>query len=306
MKTLSLCVFILAAGSVARPQNVIPTASVFPEISDDTVIAIFDDGAKLTMRQFRGLYTVMNPQMQQAAMQNRREWIQQYALFRKLAFMAEHEKLDQGSPTKEALEFNRMLLLSQVKLNANMNATTVEGPEIVKSYEAGKERFKQVKVKTIYISFIPANLAKATGEKGLTEEQAKAKAEKLAAQIRSGADFVQLVKANSDDLTSRDKDGDFATLRRNDNIPDAIRNAVFALKQGEVTEPVRQPNGFYLFKATEVTYRPLSEVRDEVYNDLKMQHHREWLDKTRLETKVQIVNEPFFAAPAPPPAPAGK
>jgi parvulin-like peptidyl-prolyl isomerase len=114
------------------------------------------------------------------------------------------------------------------------------------------------------------------------------------------------VKANSDDLTSRDKDGDFATLRRNDNIPDAIRSAVFALKPDEITDPVRQPNGFYIFKATDVSYRPLSEVRDELYNDLKMQHHRDWLDKTRVETKVQIVNEAFFNAPAAAPVTAGK
>jgi len=306
MKTLSLCVFALTAWSAAWPQSLIPTASIFPEISDDKVLAIFDDGVRFTMGQFRGLYTVMNAQMQQTALQNRKDWIQQYALFRKLALMAEQDKLDQVSPTREALAFNRMLLLSQVKLNANMNSTAVEGAEIVKAYDARREQFKQVKVKTIYVSFLSDALTKATSEKGLTEQQAKEKAERLAAQIRSGADFVQLVKANSDDVTSRDKDGDFATLRRSDNIPDAIRSAVFVLKPGEITDPVRQPNGFYIFKASEVSYRPLSEVRDEIYNDLKMQHHREWLEKTRVETRVQIVDEAFFNGSSGAPVNAGK
>jgi len=306
MKIVSLCVFALTTWCAAWPQSLIPTASIFPEISDDKVLAIFDDGVRFTMGQFRGLFTVMNSQMQQTALQNRKDWIQQYALFRKLALMAEQDKLDQVSPTREALAFNRMLLLSQVKLNANMNSTAVEGAEIVKAYDAGREQFKQVKVKTIYISFLSAALAKATSEKGLTEEQAKEKAEKLVAQIRSGADFVQLVKTNSDDVTSRDKEGDFATLRRSDNIPDAIRSAVFVLKPGEIADPVRQPNGFYIFKATEVSYRPLAEVRDEIYNDLKMQHHREWLEKTRLETKVQIVDEGFFNSSTGAPVNAGK
>jgi len=98
------------------------------------------------------------------------------------------------------------------------------------------------------------------GGKATTEDEAKAKATKLLADIRGGADFVKLVKENSDDETSKAKDGDFATLRRTDNIPDAIRAAVFSLKQGEVSEPVRQPNGFYLLRADEVRYRPLSQV----------------------------------------------
>jgi len=298
MRTLGF--LLLASLSAAWSQ--IPTASILPEIPDDAVLAIFDDGVKFTMREFRGLYTVMNPQMQQNALNNRKEWIQQYALFRKLALMAERDKLDKASPTKEALEFNRMLLLSQVKLNANMNATTVEGPEIVKAYETGRERFRQVKVKVIYVAFTPAALAKATDGKGLTEEQAKAKAERLVAEIRAGADFVKLVHANSDDQTSREKDGDFQTLRPTDNIPDAIRSAVFALKEGAVSDPVRQPNGFYILKAESMSYRPLSEVRDEIYNDLKMQHHKEWLERTQREAAVKPVNDSFFGNP---PAPGG-
>ncbi len=103
----------------------------------------------------------------------------------------------------------------------------------------------------------------------LTEAEAKAKAEKLKEALKGGADFVKLVKENSDDETSRDKDGDFATLRFTDNIPDAFRTAVFALKKGEVSEPLKQPNGFYLLRADEVTVRPLSEVRDDIFNDLK-------------------------------------
>jgi parvulin-like peptidyl-prolyl isomerase len=109
------------------------------------------------------------------------------------------------------------------------------------------------------------------------------------------------VKENSDDETSKAKDGDFATLRRNDNIPDAIRAAVFSLKQGEVTEPVRQPNGFYLLRADQVSYRPLSQVRDEVFTQLKQQHYAQWLDQTNRDTKVEFTNPAFLgdaAAPA--------
>ena len=115
---------------------------------------------------------------------------------------------------------------------------------------------------------------------------------------------MKLVKENSDDETSREKDGEFATLRSSDNIPDAFRTAVFALKKGDVSEPLKQPNGFYLLRAEEVTVRPLSEVRDDIYNDLKTARSDEWLRGMDRDAKVQIVNPAFVSGtPAPAPAP---
>ena len=65
----------------------------------------------------------------------------------------------------------------------------------------------------------------------MTEEQAKAKIEKLLADIRDGADFVKLVKANSDDADSVARNGDFETpIQRTDKWPDDIKNVIFALK----------------------------------------------------------------------------
>jgi len=168
----------------------------------------------------------------------------------------------------------------------------VEPAELVKYYDVSKEKYKTVKVKAIYIAFNP------DGKKGLSEAQARSKADKLLAQARAGADFVKLVKENSEDETSRAKNGDFATLRPSDNIPDAIRSAVFALKQGEVTEPVRQPSGFYLLRADEVAYRPFSQVRDEIFTELKQQRYAQWLEKTNRESQVSF-NPEFLGFPVP-------
>jgi parvulin-like peptidyl-prolyl isomerase len=189
------------------------------------------------------------------------------------------------------------MILSQLKLNAVLNSTAPSNEEVAKFYEANKDRYKQIRVKAIYVSFggeAPA------GKKALTETEAKDKASKLLAQIRAGADFVKLVKENSDDETSRDKDGDFATLRTKDNIPDAIREAVFKLKQGETAEPVRQPNGFYLLRADEVSYVALDQVRNEVVSELRQQRYAKWLADTNDSVKVTFP-DPAFPGDGPPP-----
>jgi hypothetical protein len=91
-------------------------------------------------------------------------------------------------------------------------------------------------------------------------------------------------------------------MRRSDNLTDAIRDAVFALKQGEVSSPVRQPNGFYIFKAEEVGYRPQSGVRDEIQRP-QTRMHQHWIKETDAGVKVRIVKQDFFK---PPPAPADR
>jgi peptidyl-prolyl cis-trans isomerase C len=286
----------------APPATPTPT---LPNLPDETEIAVFGDGTKLTMGEFRRIYEALPPANQQMALRNRAQWLHQWELLRKLTKMAEDAKLDQQSPYKENLAYARMNVLATAEIAAAINLIVVEPAEIVKYYDANKRKYTHVRVKAIYIAFSDDTAADSTGKgKGkrpLTEAEAKAKADKLLAAIKGGADFVKLVKENSDDETSREKNGDFATLHASDNIPDAFRAAVFALKPGDVSEPLKQPNGYYLLRAEEVTVRPLSEVRDEIYNALKNIHSDEWLRGIDSEAKVQILS-PEFVSPAPAPA----
>jgi peptidyl-prolyl cis-trans isomerase C len=290
-----------APGSAPAAPAAPPLA--LPNLPDETEIAIFGDGTKLTMGEFRRIYEALPPANQQMALRNRAQWLHQWELLRKLTKMAEDAKLDQQSPYKENLAYSRMNVLATAEIAAAINLIVVEPAEIVKYYDANKRKYTRVRVKAIYIAFSDDTAAGSTskGKRPLTEAQAKAKADKLLAAIRGGADFVKLVKENSDDETSREKDGDFATLHASDNIPDAFRAAVFALKPGEVTEPLKQPNGFYLLRAEEAIVRPLSEVRDEIYNELKNIRSDEWLRGMDKEAMVQILS-PEFVSPAPAPA----
>ncbi len=98
------------------------------------------------------------------------------------------------------------------------------------------------------------------GKKIVTEAEAKAKIEDLAKQIQGGADFGKLARDISDDKTSAAKDGDFGVVKQDSSYPPAIKTAVFALKQGELSAPIRQPNGFYLIRAEEINQQPFNEA----------------------------------------------
>jgi hypothetical protein len=284
MKLLSILTLLSVGAAWAQTAPPAAPRPKLPDLPDDQVVAIFDDGVKFTFGDFKKIFAVLPADTQRMALQDRHAFLQQWAFFRKMAQVAVEEGLDKQSPTKEQLEYNRNFILMNAKLSNALMQSQVEPSEIVNYYNQHKEDYKQVHLRAIYLAY---------GKK-LTEEQAKAKGEKLLEQIRAGADFVKLVRENSDDETSRAKDGDFLTLSPGDNVPAAMRDAVFALKQGEVSGLVQQPNGFYIFRAETVIYRPLSQVREAIFTAIKEQHYKEWLDKQNKDIKIQFTSPQFL------------
>lgn len=269
-------------------------------LAPDTVVATVD-GKPVTAAELQGLYRTVGPQVQQNAAKDPAAFLRQYAMLKRLSDYAEKQKLDQQSPYREALAAGRMQILYQAAIQHTYENIPVLAEEQKKFYEANHDRWVQARVKVIYIPF-SENPAAATGEKKpMSEKEARAKAETILKQLRAGADFVKMVREHSEDPTSAAKDGDFPPISKSDQIPEAIRQAVFALKQGEISDLVRAPNGFYIFRAEEITAKPYDAVKDEIFNEIKLARLREFLDSVQKGVQVKVENEAFFRQ-----APAGQ
>jgi peptidyl-prolyl cis-trans isomerase C len=297
MKFVSLAVLCLGCALAQNPALPAPqapaAAAVLPDLPDNAQVAVFiDDGTVLTMGELKGILNNYEAQQRQQQITHLPDFLNQLAMFHKLEKMALAEKLDQQSPFREQLLFARSQILAQAEVQKQMNPDKIDGEEIERYYEKHKETYKQVKVDAIYISFSnsAASQTGGDGKKILSEAEAKAKIAGLLEQVRKGSDFKKLAKENSDDEISRAKDGDFATLTPTDNIPDAIKAAVFALKTGEATDIIAQPNGFYIFRAREVSYKPLSELRDQIYTAIKTERFQLWIETMRTQNKAKILN----------------
>jgi peptidyl-prolyl cis-trans isomerase C len=294
MRLLSI-IFTLST-AIAAAQTPPATAQ---NPSPETVIATID-GKKLTYGELEGYMRGMPPQVQQNAARNRKQFIQQFALMQRLSALSEKSKLDEKSPYKEALEFNRLNILMQAEINEKHDSFPVLVEDQQKFYDQNKSQYEQVTLKVIYIPFSAhAESAATDGKTRLTEEEAKAKAERLVKEIKGGADFVKLVKENSEDANSKAKDGDFGTLSRADNLPESIRSVVFALKTGEVSDPVRQPNGFYVFRAETISAKPFSEVRNQIVTEIKNAKLKEWLESTSKSLDIKFADDMPAPAAAP-------
>ena len=293
LRSVLLTLFVGAAAAQTPPAE--PS-----KLAPDTVIATLD-GRKVTYAEVETYLRGLPADMQQKAMRNRKEFIREYALMLRLNEMAEKAKLDQKPPYSEYLQNARRQILTQAQLSEIYDNFPVTVEQEQKYYDENKANFERVTLKVIYIPFSPSSSA-ADGKKHLTEDEAKAKAGQLVKDIKGGADFVKLVRENSEDKTSKAKDGDFGTFSRTDKIPDAIRAVIFALKAGEVSEPVKQPNGFYIFRAESFTQKPFSEVTGEIVAELKNARFREWMESTTRNIDIKYENQQFFSDPAAPAA----
>jgi parvulin-like peptidyl-prolyl isomerase len=309
-------VIACAAAQVQAPapatQNPAPAAQTAPansSVAPDTVVASIE-GKSLTAAEIDKLILGLPPQLQQNVRKDRKQFLQQWALFKRISGMAEASKLDQQSPYKERLDYMRMQLLLNAQLEQVSLQIPVSGEDQKKFYQANPERYTQAKIKVIYLPFTatasPNAPADPNAKKPLTEVEAKAKAAEIVKDIRSGADFVKMVKEHSQDQASAAKDGDFGQpISRADSIPEEIKKTVFALKPGEISEPVRQPNGFYIFRLEEISVQSYDEVKDAIFKELKEAGFKQWFEAQQKQVDVKFENEAYFApqAPATPPAP---
>ena len=260
------------------------------------MVAIFEDGGKLTLDEFNGLLR-LHPSWQGKPAE---DVIHGYALVRKAAQLAQEQKLNDKSPYKDelkaAVDFEIMWEMADFLVRDAADSVTVDHSEIEKYYNEHKDIYKEVKVSGIRIaiggSTAPADTsanASRPVKKALTEDEAKAKADTLVAQLHSGADFCKTVLLESDDDTNKTRCGEITTLKMTDNVPDLMRSAVLGLKEGDVSDPVRQANAYYIFHADGITYTPLKDVEDSIFATLKQQHAHEWMQNFDKSTKVTII-----------------
>lgn len=107
-----------------------------------------------------------------------------------------------------------------------------------------------------------------------TDDTAKQKAETVFAQLKSGADFVELAKQYSDDTFSAEQGGQLDWFDKGIMDP-AFEDASFKLvNKNDISELVQSEFGFHIIQLDDVTpsdAKPFATLRDEIIARLKQQ-----------------------------------
>lgn len=175
---------------------------------------------------------------------------------------------------KKYYEKNKNSFIEPVKINAKYIefssddikiSDNISNSELESFYLKNKDKFKQdeaIRARHILIKIKDFN-------DNASVEKAEKKAEEIYKKAISGKKFEDLAKEYSDDI-SKQNGGDLGEIKRGMMIKE-FEDALFALKEGEISKPVKTPFGIHIIKNEKYTPKKeysFSEVKDNIKNTL--------------------------------------
>lgn len=167
----------------------------------------------------------------------------------------------------------------------------VEDTEVSTFYQQNQQQFAQDE--SVHASHILIGTPQGADAKA--KEAAKAKAEQVLKQLKSGGDFVKLAKEQSQDPGSATGGGDLGFFPKGQTDP-AFEKAAFALKDGALSDVVETQFGYHVIKVHEhraARTAPLDEVSDQIRSFLTNQKRdagiQTFIEQSKAKRKVQIL-----------------
>ncbi|MEO8595933.1 MAG: peptidylprolyl isomerase [Candidatus Solibacter sp.] len=283
------------APSMAGPDGVtVPFEIAKPATLPPDRVLLQVGGVKLTagqIDQILGAY----PENQRVFVNGpgRQQFIDQLVRVLLLAEEGKKRKLTETETYKNQLWYSAAGILS-THTDEDIRSK-VRGDEALLHayYEVHKSESEQVKASHILIRMQGSPLNLMPGQKDLTEEEALAKVKELRQKIVDGAGFAELAREESNDQASSTKGGELGFLQRGQTMP-SFEDALFALKEGELSEPVKTSYGYHLIKVTErKPIKTFEESLPELQKAVELEASRKFL--ADLKAKAKIVIDPDFA-----------
>jgi peptidyl-prolyl cis-trans isomerase C len=261
-----------------------------PQVDPNKVVLTIGD-EKVTAGQVEALIADLPAQQQQLLRRaGRRVLADELVRIKLLSQEAQKRKLDQTDKVRRQLELTRDQIL----------ASAVASDAMRQAYEADKTRYEKIRARHILIRTPGSRAPVRPGQKELTEPEAKAKADDLRKQLVAGADFAEVARKESDDTSSGAQGGDLDVFGRGAMVPDFDKVA-FALKKGEISQPVKTQFGYHIIQVTDVL------SFDELQQDMAAQGNpqvQKLVEDCKAKTPVQV-DESYFGPPAAAPGAAG-
>ena len=196
-----------------------------------------------------------------------------------------------GFESEKELEDYYRLSFQRTKAVEDYVKESISDDEIKKYYN--ENTAGDIRCKHILISVKDESNPESTG---LTDEEAKKKAEDIIKKLDNGEDFSKLAKKNSDDTGSAENGGDLGFFNKGEMVQE-FEDAAYALKVNKYTkEPVKTSYGYHIILKTDEKEKPtLKKAKSTIIEKLVEQKKNDdptieitALDDLRKEYKLKF------------------
>ena len=153
----------------------------------------------------------------------------------------------------------------EIKAEELAEAVVVDDDEITQYYEQNSDEFSSPEKRRLRYILVSSEER--------DESENAARIAEIRARVAAGDDFGEIARQYSDDPLTAESGGELPWFTREDLGDEAIREAVFGLDEGAVSEPLAGDFGVNIFQLVEIEpfrLQPLDEVRQELTQTLKM------------------------------------
>jgi parvulin-like peptidyl-prolyl isomerase len=190
--------------------------------------------------------------------------------------------------------------LSQKIFDKVTGDVTVTEPEILEYYTQNQSQYGTPESRDVRHILIAVK----DKDGNVDYTASKEKADAIYSQLKGGASFAALAKANSDDPGSKDQGGKL-TISRGQTVPE-FDKVSFDLKTGELSKPVKTQYGYHLIEAVsdvrKANITPLDKVRASIRAQLLQQKRNEKMQTWAEDLKKGYEHKVSYAAGYEPPA----
>jgi peptidyl-prolyl cis-trans isomerase SurA len=199
---------------------------------------------------------------------------------------------EQGVSFEDFKEQLRISMMTQKVVSQDVGRRiNITPTEVHAYYEKHKDEMKvpeMVRLAEILVSTEPKPNAQP-----VDPTAAEAKAKSLLEQLRGGAKFEELAKKSSDDA-SASQAGDLGYFKAGDLAPE-LEKVVFAMKPGDVSDPIQTKQGYILLKVLEkkapgvMTEKEAeNQIQERIYYEKLQPAVRDFLTQLREEAYIDI------------------
>ena len=275
----TVLLFALLAGALSAQTPV--SDAPFP----DPVVAL--NGRTFTGDEIKRIVAGLPSQAQVMFQRDPKAFLQQHAMYLAMEKYADENGLDKQSPYREALAFQRMVLMNQAAANHKLQSINVLPEEQKEYYAKHQDEFREAKVRMIVLPFTTG------ADDKLVEDGAKTKAAAAVKRARMGEPFEKIQKEFGMEAAASEP---FAVRKNSPQPPMFMRQIILGSKPDSVTEPLRHDNGYYVFLVDAVTVSPFEQVRDDIYKTIRDSRYNQWMEQMRSQVSVEFKNEAFFTS----------
>ena len=188
--------------------------------------------------------------------------------------------------------------VTQTEIMGGMRVTDQEARTLYKGHPEMFMKPATVMLRELFVEVLVVKQGAQAGFSPSADDAAKAKINEARDRVIKGEDFARVV-AEVSESGSKANGGLIGPVIAAD-VSEELGKLIAKLKPGEVTEPVRTPRGYTLFKLesrAEAAVEPFDKIKDDViqriYEDRLDGERKKHLDKLRAQALIEWKDETY-------------